>query len=224
RAADDARDLIVPPARAALGRAVAGVTIGTHGTNVGYGGSGSGTAGRARGRPRRLCRPPRRGAVPLRIHGPVVPLGRRRPPDAPVGGRGRPPDRRRPRGRRHAPGAAWLARGPGGLRCLPVHGGAALGRGALVPHLGGARPRGGRAARGACGASRRAVARRLAAARSFSAWATRAGVLATDVAARLEAPRPRRHLPEVLDPRQAAETMRTTDLGASQGDPVAVRD
>src|SRR5699024_1743338 len=137
----DARDLIVPPARAALRRAVAGVTIGTHGTNVGYGGSGSGTARRARGRPRRLCRPPRRGAVPLRTHGGVVPLGRRRPPDAPVGGRGRPPDRRRPRGRRHAPGAAWLARGPGGLRCLPVHGGAARGRGALVQHLGDARRR-----------------------------------------------------------------------------------
>ena len=84
--------------------------------------------------------------------------------------------------------------------------------------------RGWLAAQVASGASRSTVARRVAAARSFSTWATRAGVLATDVAARLEAPRPRRHLPEVLDPRQAAETMRTTDLGASQGDPVAVRD
>ncbi len=74
------------------------------------------------------------------------------------------------------------------------------------------------------GAARSTVARRVAAARSFSTWAARRGVLPTDVAARLEAPRARRHLPEVLDRAQAAETIRTTELGAAEGDPVAVRD
>lgn len=74
------------------------------------------------------------------------------------------------------------------------------------------------------GAARSTVARRVAAARSFSAWARRAGLVPADVAARLEAPRPRRHLPEVLDAQQAAETLRTTDLGAEEGDPLALRD
>ena len=74
------------------------------------------------------------------------------------------------------------------------------------------------------GAARSSVARRVAAARSFSTWAARAGILPTDVAARLEAPRPRRHLPEVLDAAQAAEALRTTDLGAAEGDPLALRD
>lgn len=74
------------------------------------------------------------------------------------------------------------------------------------------------------GAARSTIARRVAAARSFSAWASRAGLLPTDVGARLESPRPRRHLPEVLDAGQAAETLRTTDLGAAEGDPLAVRD
>lgn len=74
------------------------------------------------------------------------------------------------------------------------------------------------------GAARSTIARRVAAARSFSSWAVRRGVLATDVAARLEAPRPHRHLPQVLDRGQAAEAIRTTELGAEEGDPVALRD
>lgn len=74
------------------------------------------------------------------------------------------------------------------------------------------------------GAARSSIARRVAAARSFSTWASRAGILPTDVAARLEAPRPRHRLPEVLDARQAAETLRTADLGAQEGDPFALRD
>lgn len=84
--------------------------------------------------------------------------------------------------------------------------------------------RGWLAAQVTAGASRSTVARRVAAARSFSTWAMRTGLLATDVAARLESPRPRRHLPEVLDPRQAAETLRTSDLGAAEGEPLALRD
>lgn len=74
------------------------------------------------------------------------------------------------------------------------------------------------------GAARSSIARRVAAARSFGSWATRAGILPTDVAARLEAPRPRRHLPEVLDADQAAEALRTTELGAAEGEPLALRD
>lgn len=74
------------------------------------------------------------------------------------------------------------------------------------------------------GAARSTIARRVAAARSFSAWALRRGLLATDVAARLEAPRAQRHLPQVLDREQAAGALRTTELGAQEGDPVALRD
>lgn len=74
------------------------------------------------------------------------------------------------------------------------------------------------------GASRSTVARRVAAARSFSTWAARAGLVPVDTAARLEAPRPHKHLPEVLHADQAAEVIRTTELGAAEGDPIAVRD
>lgn len=74
------------------------------------------------------------------------------------------------------------------------------------------------------GAARSSVARRVAAARSFSAWATRTGLVPVDVAARLEAPRPHRSLPEVLQPEQAAEVLRTAELGSEEGDPIAVRD
>src|SRR5690606_22820803 len=54
------------------------------------------------------------------------------------------------------------------------------------------------------GAARASLARRAAAARTFSAWAHRAGLLATDVAARLASPRPQRILPGVLRADQVA--------------------
>ncbi|MEV2242695.1 tyrosine recombinase XerC [Micromonospora sp. NPDC049891] len=54
------------------------------------------------------------------------------------------------------------------------------------------------------GAARTSLARRAAAARTFSAWAHRTGLLPTDVAATLASPRPRRTLPTVLRPEQAA--------------------
>lgn len=94
-----------------------------------------------------------------------------------------------------------------------------LGSGLTLPAL-----RGWLAAQVSAGAARSSIARRVAAARSFSAWASRSGLLPTDVAARLEAPRARRHLPEVLDISQAAEALTTTELGAEQGDPIALRD
>jgi integrase/recombinase XerC len=53
------------------------------------------------------------------------------------------------------------------------------------------------------GASRASLARHAAAARTFSTWAHRSGLLATDVAAGLATARPHRRLPEVLRPDQA---------------------
>ncbi len=54
------------------------------------------------------------------------------------------------------------------------------------------------------GAARTTLARRAATARTFSAWAHRAGLLPTDVAATLASPRPQRTLPTVLRTDQAA--------------------
>ncbi|MGY4912209.1 tyrosine recombinase XerC [Micromonospora aurantiaca (nom. illeg.)] len=54
------------------------------------------------------------------------------------------------------------------------------------------------------GAARTTMARRAAAARTFSAWAHRTGLLADDVAAPLASPRARRELPTVLRADQAA--------------------
>lgn len=54
------------------------------------------------------------------------------------------------------------------------------------------------------GAARTTMARRAAAARTFSAWAHRTGLLADDIAAPLASPRARRELPTVLRADQAA--------------------
>ncbi|HWE87829.1 MAG TPA: tyrosine recombinase XerC [Pseudonocardiaceae bacterium] len=74
------------------------------------------------------------------------------------------------------------------------------------------------------GASRATLARRAAAARTFTEWAARRGLLAVDPGPRLAAPRQHRTLPTVLRPDQAASAMRAVARGADQGDPVAVRD
>ncbi|MFI7022533.1 tyrosine recombinase XerC [Micromonospora sp. NPDC049900] len=55
------------------------------------------------------------------------------------------------------------------------------------------------------GAARTSMARRAAAARTFSAWAHREGLLPTDVAATLASPRAQRTLPTVLRVDQAAQ-------------------
>ncbi len=60
------------------------------------------------------------------------------------------------------------------------------------------------------GAARTTMARRAAAARTFSAWAHRTGLLADDVAAPLASPRARRELPAVLRADQAAALMEAT--------------
>lgn len=80
------------------------------------------------------------------------------------------------------------------------------------------------AAQHAQGVSRATLARRAAAARTFTAWAHRAGLLATDPAARLASPRARSGLPAVLDGDQVRAVLDAATAGAAQGDPLAVRD
>jgi integrase/recombinase XerC len=70
------------------------------------------------------------------------------------------------------------------------------------------------------GAARTSLARRAAAARTFTAWAHRDGLLAHDAGAQLASPKPRRELPGVLRDDQAA-TLVTTPVG---DDPVPLRD
>jgi len=79
------------------------------------------------------------------------------------------------------------------------------------------------AERGA-GRGRGTLARRAAAARTFTAWATRDGRLSADPGPRLAAPRPHRTLPAVLRREQAAAALRAAESGAAQADPVALRD
>ena len=61
------------------------------------------------------------------------------------------------------------------------------------------------------GAAPSSLARRAAAARSFTYWCTRTGRLAADPGARLAMPRAPRHLPQVLRPDQAAALLDGAD-------------
>jgi integrase/recombinase XerC len=79
------------------------------------------------------------------------------------------------------------------------------------------------ALRGA-GLSRSTLARRAAAARTFTAWAVRTGRMSRDPGPRLASPRPRHALPGVLRPEQATAALQAGEAGAEQGDPVALRD
>ncbi len=74
------------------------------------------------------------------------------------------------------------------------------------------------------GAGRSTLARRAAAARTFTAWARRTGRLAADPGARLVSPRPRPELPAVLNVEQAAAVLDAAGSGAAEGEPVALRD
>ncbi|MQA15535.1 MAG: tyrosine-type recombinase/integrase [Pseudonocardiaceae bacterium] len=80
------------------------------------------------------------------------------------------------------------------------------------------------AAQRTAGRSRSTLARRAAAARTFTAWAARTGRRDTDPGPRLVSPRPHRALPGVLRPEQAAAALRASEAGAAQADPVALRD
>lgn len=74
------------------------------------------------------------------------------------------------------------------------------------------------------GASRTTLARRSAAARTFTAWARRQGALDSDPGARLVAPRTHRTLPAVLRTDEAGEVLKASGAGAAQLDPEALRD
>ncbi|MBI3692477.1 MAG: tyrosine recombinase XerC [Mycolicibacterium aromaticivorans] len=80
------------------------------------------------------------------------------------------------------------------------------------------------AAQSAAGAARTTLARRTSAVKTFTAWAARRGLLADDPAVRLQLPKARRTLPAVLRQDQALAAMAAADLGAEQGDPLALRD
>lgn len=80
------------------------------------------------------------------------------------------------------------------------------------------------AAQASAGAARTTLARRTSAVKTFTAWATRRGLLATDPAIRLQVPKARRTLPSVLRQDQALAAMAAADLGAQQRDPLALRD
>jgi integrase/recombinase XerC len=80
------------------------------------------------------------------------------------------------------------------------------------------------AALAASGAARTTLARRTSAVKTFTAWAVRRGLIASDPAARLQVPKARRTLPAVLRQDQALEAMAAAKSGAQQGDPLALRD
>jgi integrase/recombinase XerC len=80
------------------------------------------------------------------------------------------------------------------------------------------------AAQAAGGAARTTLARRTSAVKTFTAWATRRGLIATDPAVRLQLPKARRTLPSVLRQDQALDAMAAANSGAQQGDLLALRD
>lgn len=71
------------------------------------------------------------------------------------------------------------------------------------------------------GAGRATIARRAAAARSFTRWLRRSGLTPEDVGLRLVSPKAHRTLPEVLAPDQARAVV---DSAAGAEDPVGLRD
>ena len=74
------------------------------------------------------------------------------------------------------------------------------------------------------GRARATLARRAAAARAFTAWCLRRGLVATDVGARLASPQVSRPLPVILDVGEAAALMDHAATAADDGSAVAIRD
>jgi integrase/recombinase XerC len=74
------------------------------------------------------------------------------------------------------------------------------------------------------GVARATLARRAAAARTFLAWATRTGRLATDPSLRLVAPKRHGHLPEVLRQSDAAALLEVAATASDDDDPLRLRD
>lgn len=79
-------------------------------------------------------------------------------------------------------------------------------------------------AQAADGAARTTLARRTSAVKTFTTWAVRRGLMASDSATRLQMPKARRTLPAVLRQDQARDALDAANLGAQQGDPLALRD
>ncbi len=73
------------------------------------------------------------------------------------------------------------------------------------------------------GLAKSTLARRTAAARSFTDWARRTGILDTDVASRLRAPKADAHLPRVLTRQQVDQILEQLTALAASGDPIALR-
>jgi integrase/recombinase XerC len=84
--------------------------------------------------------------------------------------------------------------------------------------------RGWLSAQAAAGTARTTLARRTSAVKTFTAWAVRHGLMTIDPATRLQMPKARRTLPAVLRQDQARDALDAADLGAQQGDPLAIRD
>ncbi len=75
----------------------------------------------------------------------------------------------------------------------------------------------------AMGLARSTLSRRAATARSFTAWATREGLLAVDPALRLKAPKKDKPLPGVLAQSQVNRVLDAVADTAAEADPVALR-
>lgn len=75
------------------------------------------------------------------------------------------------------------------------------------------------------GAAASTVQRRVACVRGFFAWAAREGVVETDPAVRLKAPKRQRRLPKVLAAGAVSETLAAAEGRAAEADdPIALRD
>lgn len=74
------------------------------------------------------------------------------------------------------------------------------------------------------GAARATISRRVAAARCFTGWAVRQGLLEQDPAARLSSPTARRTIPAILRPSQVDSLMQVAAIRADDADPLHRRD
>jgi integrase/recombinase XerC len=75
------------------------------------------------------------------------------------------------------------------------------------------------------GAARASITRRVVSIRAFTYWGARNGWLATDIGRELVAPKPERHLPDVLDVASAAIALEALQLRAHEDEgPLSLRD
>ena len=75
------------------------------------------------------------------------------------------------------------------------------------------------------GAARASITRRVVSIRAFTYWGARNGWLSSDIGRDLVAPKPERHLPEVLDIERAAMALEALHLRAKEElSPISIRD